>query len=184
MKKFLKNAILIMLVSSFVLNIVNLVYQYVVHTRTILEISEVVQQINNGEIVIDNTYEHIYQNFASAYFAGVGNNLSIQVGIIILSIVLGITIGMIVTFEEKSKIRIVIIYILGLFLTVLAPTMSETIYYMSFNTFFDDMIYYLDSIWKWYTLVFFIIYTIKIYINNKKAKELNKILKNKQKDNL
>lgn len=74
----------------------------------------------------------------------------------------------------------VIIYVLGLLLTALAPTICDVIYYMDFKGFFKDMIYYLENIWKWYTLAFFIIYAIKIYVNHRKAKELNEVLsKNK-----
>ena len=168
MKKFLKNAGLIMLVSSFIFNILNLIFQYIRFNTGVLELSNIIRQINSEEIVIENTYDGINQIFASSYYMLAGNNLSIQTWSIIISIILGITIGMIVTFEEKSKIRIFIIYIIGLLLTVLLPTMSEVIYYMSFSTFFADIIYYLESVWKCYTFVFFIIYAIKIYINNRK----------------
>ena len=170
MKKFLKNAVLIMLVSSFIFNILNLIFQYIRFNTGVLELSNIIRQINSGEIVIENTYDGINQILASSYHMLAGNNLSIQTWSIIISIILGITIGMIVTFEEKSKIRIFIIYMVGLLLMVLVPTMCEVIYYMSFSTFFDDMLYYLDNIWKWYTLVFFIIYGIKIYMNNRKKK--------------
>ena len=170
MKKFLKNAGLIMLVSSFIFNILNLIFQYIRFNTGVLELSNIIRQINSGEIVIENSYDGINQILASSYYMLAGNNLAIQTWSIIISIILGITIGMIVTFEEKSKIRVFIIYILGLLLTVLLPTMSEVIYYMSFSTFFADMVHYLESVWKWYTLVFFIIYGIKIYMNNRKKK--------------
>lgn len=173
MKKFLKNAVLIMLVSCFIFNIVNLLWMYVEHCKVVQEIMDIAKQ-RNEEII---TMEEGYELLASVYSAGFGNKVAIEAGIIVISLVLGITIGMIITFEEKSKLRVVIIYILGLFITTLVPTMREVIYYMSFETFFDDIIYYLDNTWKWYTLAFFIIYTIKIYINNKKTKELNKVLR-------
>ena len=183
MKKFFKNALLIMLVSSFIFNVLNLILQHIRFHTGVLELADIIRQINSGEIVIENTYDGINQLLASSYYMLAGNNLAIQTWIVVLSIVLGITVGMIITFEEKSKIRVVIIYIVGLLLTILAPTMSEVIYYMSFQTFFDDMLYYLKSVWKWYTLVFFIMYTIKIYINIRKTRELNEILTKKQKQN-
>ena len=168
MKKFLKNAILIMLVSSFVFSILILILQHIRFYNGVLEISNIIREINNGKIVIENTYDGINKILASSYYMLAGDNLAMQTGSIILSIVLGITIGMIVTFEEKSKIRVIIVYILGLFFTVLAPTICQVIYYMSFSSFFDDIVYYLEIVWKLYTLIFFIIYAIKKYINNRK----------------
>lgn len=178
MKKFFKNALLIMLVICFVLSVVNLIasaiYQYSVVIPELIELSEELKQKGI-------TGEEVYGLMSSIYYISNGNQIAIQTGIIGISIFLGIILGMIVTFEEKSKIRVIIIYLLGLLLTTLVPTIYEAIYYMKFNNFFDDIEYYLELIWKWYTLIFFIIYTAKIYINNRKTKELNKILNQKHK---
>lgn len=177
MKKFLKNAMLIMLVSFFILNIINLVWQNTNHNKIVIEIAQTVQKINNGETIVENAYQTIYEMFASTYYMTVVRNFEIQTGIIIVSIVLGITIGMIITFEEKSKIRVIIIYILGLLLTALCYTICA----MDFDSFFKELLYHLADKWKLYTLAFFITYTIKIYINNRKTRELNKVLNEKQK---
>ena len=176
MKKFLKNAVLIMLVTYFILNIVNFVWQYIEYNKLVLETAYLVGQINNGEITIEDPY---------AIFMGFPLMMEAQTirlaGIIGISIIVGIAIGMIVTFEEKSKVRVLLIYIIGLLLVALWPTICDAIYYMEFTNFLEDMIYNLDGIWKWYTLIFFVIYAIKLYISNKKTKELNKILNEKQK---
>ena len=175
MKKFFKNAIIIMLVSCFIFNIINLVWLHIERYTILQNIVEVAEELSKQSI----TGQEAYQTLASFYQAGYGNKMVIQIGIIILSIVLGITIGMVITFEEKSKIRVLIIYLLGLLLTSLVPTICESIYYMDFSYFFNDIIYYFEITWKWYTLIFIIIYAIKIYINNKKTRKLNEILKNK-----
>ena len=94
MKKFLKNAVLIMLVSCFILNIVNLAWQYVEHYKVVQEILEIAKQRSQESITVEESYELL----ASVYSAGFGNKIEIQAGIIVLSIVLGITIGIIVTF--------------------------------------------------------------------------------------
>ena len=126
-------------------NVLNLILQYIRFNTGVLELSNIIRQINSGEIVIENTYNGINQIFASSYYMLAGNNLAIQTGVVVLSIVLGITVGMIVTFEEKSKIKIFIIYMVGLLLMVLVPTMRQVIYYMNFDNFFSDIIYYLDK---------------------------------------
>lgn len=178
MKRFFKNMSFIILITCFILNIVNLIasarYQYSVVIPGLMELAEEVKQ--KGV-----TGEEAYELIPSVYYISNGNQIAIQAGSIGLSVFLGITLGMIITFEEKSKIRVIIIYLLGLLLTSLAPTIYEAIYYMNFNNFFDDIGYYLDTIWIWYTLIFFIIYTIKIYANNRKTRELNEILNEKQK---
>ena len=178
MKRFFKNMLFIMLITCFILNIVNLIasarYQYSVVIPGLMELAEEVKQ--KGV-----TGEEAYELIPSVYYISNGNQIARQAGIIGLSVFLGITLGMIVTFEDKSKIRVIIIYLLGLLLTSLVPTIYNVIYYMDFNNFFDDIMCYLEIIWRWYSLVFFIIYTVKIYINNRRTRELNKILNKKQK---
>lgn len=175
MKKFLKNAIIIMLVSCFIFNIINLVWLQIERYAILQNIVKVAEGLSGQTL----TGQEAYQTLASFYQAGYGNKMAIQTGIILLSIILGITIGMVITFEEKSKIRILIIYLLGLFLTSLIPTICESIYYADLSYFFTSIIYYFEITWKWYTLIFILIYAIKIYINNKKTRKLNEMLKNK-----
>lgn len=87
------------------LNVVNLVIGHVRHYNAVLEISALIRQINEGEIVIENTYQSLEQLFATVYMAGMGEYMAIQTGIIVLSIVLSITIGLIITFEENQRLE-------------------------------------------------------------------------------
>lgn len=177
MKKFFKNAIIIMLVSCFIFNIINLIWLHIEHYTILQNIVETAKELSKQTI----TGQETYQVLASFYQVGYGNKMAIQTGIILLSILLGITIGLVITFEEKSKIRVLLMYLFGLLLTSLVPTICESIYYVDLRYFFNDIIYYLEITWKWYTLVFILMYAIKIYIDNKKTKKLNEILNNKNK---
>ena len=70
-------------------------------------------------------------------------------------------------------------------LIALVPTIFNIVYYLEFSLVdvIDELLYYLENTWILYTLAFTIFYIIKIIISNKKTKELNEILKNKQKSN-
>ena len=105
--------------------------------------------------------------------------------ILLISILVSVAISLIFIFEEKSKFRIVCYYILGMIFTSLIPAILNIFNYLEFSlmNFFDELFYYLNNTWIWYTLSFIILYIIKILISNKKTKELNEILKNKQKNN-
>ena len=65
----------------------------------------------------------------------------------------------------------------------LIPTLFNIFYYLEFSVvdFMDELFYYFKNTWVWYTLAFILFYIIKITISNKKTKELNEILYNKQK---
>ena len=181
MKKFLKNAILIMLITCFVLNIINLIGQVIEKRYVTQEVIKIAEEVKNKGV----EGEEAYQLLAQVYYAGYGNKLIIQMGILGLSIVLSIIIGMIVTFEEKSKIKLILKYILGMLIVALIPTLFNIFTYMDFKSLFSDFVneilYNIEVIWIWYTLAFFMLYAIKIYITNKDTKKLNKILKDNNK---
>ena len=182
MKKFLKNAIISFLIIFFILSIINLVFQVIQHyfvvTPQIIELAESVKE--NGI-----SGEESYQMLASVYAAGHGGKIQIQTMILIISILVSVTIGLILTFEEKSKFRIICYYMLGMLVVGVIPPMFNIFYYLDFSVvnFIEEVFYFLENTWIWYTLVFSIFYIIKITISNKKTKELNEILKNKQKSN-
>lgn len=173
MKKFFKNAVIIMLVSCFILNIIQLIGIEIEKYTIVQEVIKVAEEVRNNGI----SSEEAYITLASVFSAGWGNKELIQIGILGVSIILGITLGMIKTFEEKSKIKLLLIYILGMLITAFIPTLFEVIYYMSFKD--SDFIYNLESTWMWYTLIFFVLYAIRICISRKNAGKLNEILKQK-----
>ena len=182
MKKFLKNAIISFLIIFFILSIINLVFQIIQHyfivTPQIIELAEGVKE--NGI-----SSEESYQMLASMYAAGYGDKIQIHIMILIISIFLSIIIGLILTFEEKNKFRIIYYYILVMLVVGVIPPIFNIFYHLEFSVvdFIEEVFYYLENTWIWYTLVFTISYIIKITISNKKTKELNEILKNKQKSN-
>lgn len=94
-------------------------------------------------------------------------------------------IGLIYTFEKKSKIKIIICYILGIIMVPISVTMFNVFNYLEVSTieFFTEFLYYFKKINIWYTLIFIILYLIKFLVNKKKTKEMNNILKNKKKSN-
>ena len=182
MKKFLKNAIISFLIIFFILSIINLVFQVIQHyfivTPQIIELAESVKE--NGI-----SAEESYQILSSVYAAGYGDKIQIQIMILLISVLLSVVIGLIFTFEEKSKFRIICYYILGMLVVALIPTLFNIFYYLEFSVvdFMDELFYYFKNTWVWYTLAFILFCIIKITISNKKTKELNEILYNKQKSN-
>lgn len=182
MKRFLKNTIISFLIIFFILSIINLGFQVIQHyfvvTPQIIELAESVK----GNAI---STEESYQLIASVYAAGYGNKIQIQIMILLISMLLSIGISLILTFEEKSKLKIICYYILGMVITSFIPTIYNVFYYLEFSVvdFIGEFFYYIESTWIWCTLAFIVLYIVKITISNKKTKELNEILKNKQKSN-
>ena len=180
MKKFLKNAMILFLIIFFILSIINLIYQVVQHYFDIVP-----RLIEESETIRDTgiSGEDAYRLIPSVYALGFGNKIQIQIMILVISILLSIAISLIFTFEEKSKLKIICYYVLGMLLIALVPTIFNIVYYLEFSLvdFIDELLYYLENTCILYTLAFTIFYIIKIIISNKKTKELNEILKNKQK---
>lgn len=172
MKKFIKNTILTILIIYFILNLVYIIELVIKHYGIMNQIDKVSKQVAT-EIT---TTDEMQQALASFYYYGYGDKIEMQVGMIGLSTILGITVGVIITTEEKSRIKLILNYFLGL----LVIPLIITIFYMYEDTsFFSELLYNIESIWKWYTLVFALLYAIKIYISNKDVKKLNDILKDK-----
>lgn len=182
MKKFFKNTLISFLIIFFLLSIINLVAQIIQHyfviTPQIIELAESVKNVGISA-------EESYQMLASVYSAGYGDKIQIQIMILIISILLSLAIGLIYTFEKKSKIKIIICYILGIIIVPISVTMFNVFNYLEVSTieFFTEFLYYFKKINIWYTLIFIILYLIKFLVNKKKTKEMNNILKNKKKSN-
>ena len=173
MKKFLKNAVLAMLVVCFLLNIVNmvsLIFEYYVYTSVVAEAArEAAKEIKSSE--------EAYQALASFYVSGRGLKMETQAGILVFSIILGIIISTMMELEKKAKLKLVLVYIVG-FLIVTIAIMQ---YYLAQDiTFFYEALQNIGKIWIGYTVIFVIIFVVKLYISNKNAKKLNEILKSKR----
>lgn len=179
MKNFLKNAIISFLIIFFIFSFINLISQIIQHyfvvTPRLIELAETVKE--NGI-----SGEESYQTLASIYAAGYGNKIEIQTMILFISILLSIPASLILTFEEKSKFRIICYYMLGMIAIVLVTTIYNYLETSS-TSFWNELFYYLEKTWIGYTLGFVIGYIIKIIISHKRTKELNEIIKNKQRSN-
>ena len=182
MKDFLRTTLIAFLIIFFMLSFINLISQVIKHYFVITpQIIELAESVKDKGI----SPEDSYQILASVYEAGYGDKIQIQIMILLISILVSVAVSLIFIFEEKSKFRIVCYYILGMIFTSLIPAILNIFNYLEFSlmNFFDELFYYLNNTWIWYTLSFIILYIIKILISNKKTKELNEILKNKQKNN-
>lgn len=176
MRNFLKNTVIAMLAICFILNVVNLIDLVIEKYTVTPQIAEVLEQRANEEL----SKEEKELLVAASYYAGYGNKTEIQAGILGLSLIYGIIIGLMVTFEKKSKTKFILSYIFGLLLI----SIVLTLFYMTQDmSFFNELLYNIESLLKWYTLIFIAIYAVKIYISNKYAKKLNEILKDKKAKN-
>lgn len=177
MKKFLMNTVIAMFAICFILNIVNLIDLVIEQYTVTPQIVEVLEQRAKEEL----SKEEKMLLVAATYSAGYGNKMEIQAGILGVSLIYGIIIGLMVTFEKESKTKLILGYVFGLLLF----SVVGTLFYMTQNIrfFFSELLYNIERLWKWYTLIFAIIYIVKIYISNKYAKKLNEILKEKKAKN-
>lgn len=179
MKKFLRNTLMLFLIIFFILSFINLISQIIHHY--FVEMPYVIKLAKSvTETGISG--EKSYSMLASVYAAGYGDKIEVQTMILFTSILLSISASLILTFEEKSKFKIICYYILGMITISLVSTIYNNLEF-SLKDFWEELFYYLEKTWIWYTLGFIIVYIIKIIISSKKTKELNKILKNKQKSN-
>lgn len=182
MKKFLKNTLITFLTIFFILSFANLISQIIQHYFVVTpQIIELAESIKENRI----SSEESYQMLASVYAAGYGDKIQIQIMILLISILFSLAISLIFTFEEKSKFKIICYYILGMIFASLLPTLFNIFFFLEFSLtdFLNELFYYLENTWIWYTLTFIVFYIIKIVIANKKTGELNEILKDKRKNN-
>lgn len=116
------------------------------------------------------------------YMMGAGHILEIQIFILICSICLSIAIGIIISLEEKSRVKHILIFILlGLILSTIGALLMGVSNENFFETFLEN---FLDTIQRYgiyYILIYIVTFLTRYFVNKNKTNKLNEELKNKQK---
>jgi hypothetical protein len=116
------------------------------------------------------------------YMMGAGHILEIQIFILICSICLSIVIGMIISLEEKSKVKHILIFILlGLILSIIGALLMGVSNENFFETFFENLLDMLKMYGIYYILIYIVTFLTRYFVNKNKTNKLNEELKNKQK---
>lgn len=197
MKKIIKNILITFTIIFTILNIMKFIY-YIVNYNKLLK--EEVLPIINGEIseeIIQNDndlYNHYKERYGEnapsttlaymqGYFLGQSYILEAELAVLIISSILGIFIGTILSLAETSKMKEALkAFCIGLILAMVATTyihFTRNLVGVSFLdgieiTFIEDIV---KPYWIYYVLIYLIVYLIKYRIGKNKAKELNKEFK-------
>lgn len=176
MKKIIKNILLTFIIIYTVLNLVLYIYSVISKYYTINKIltTEYIEE----NISLDATQIHL--ELLRSYIRGISTIIESQTILLILTAVLSIAIGIIISLTEKPKVKEILDFIIAGVILVLACAIIRCIggEYKEFEI-FDEIIDIINSFGIYYIVAYVgkIIYT---YFKNKKSvKELNKELKNK-----
>jgi len=198
MKKFIKNTLLTFVIIYTVLSLLFLVNIKIMWMGRVMNLSEEVRSYNKAyeegrEIEIINELEEESKQYAQRYgedvevetmlmvtklenyLMGMGQTLNYQEVIIVVTLVLSIAIGSILSLTEKSKTKELLCFITGGILCVLlySTIMYITGEFKGFNI-FEAIMETINSLGIYYIGAYLvkIVYT---YCKNKKSvKELNK----------
>lgn len=199
MKKFVKNILITFIIIFTILNVIAFIYYEVNYYNTL---RKEVLPIINGEISettiqedseLYNRYKVLYGEnapstmlaYMEGYFVAQGYILETELSVLIISIILGIFIGTIISLSETSKMKEALkAFCIGLIIAMVATTLihlTRNLTGVNFlegieRTFIDDIV---RPYWLLYVVIYLIIYLIKYYIAKKNAKKLNKELKKK-----
>lgn len=112
------------------------------------------------------------------YMMGAGHIQEIQIFILICSICLSIAIGIIISLEEKSSVKHILIFILlGLILSTIGALLMGVSNENFFETFLEN---FLDTIQRYgiyYILIYIVIFLTRYFVNKNKTNKLNEELK-------
>ena len=126
-----------------------------------------------NDIPVPATYLYMVRQYA----IGESSIILLQVGILISSICLSIPIGIIISLEEKSKYKQILIFIsIGLILGTIAALLTSVFY----GTFFENFFSVISDYGIYYILVYVVIFLTRYFVSKIKIKRLNEELKNKQ----
>lgn len=201
MKKIIKNILLVFVICFTILSIAGLIFSMINHYNMM---SEKVVPILNGEIdneiiqrdkELYNGYKEEYGEDAPStilsYFQGYAlgevNILEMQETFLIISGLIGISIGIILSLTEKSKIKevlcfIVIGVILALIWTIIFHLTRNLPNTKFFEGFMDNFVDCIKEYGIYYILIYLFGYTLRYFINKKNTKKLNKELQNVKKE--
>lgn len=195
MKKIIKNIFITFMIIYTTLNILGLVFNNVQMIKEINEeILPMVEEPVGAEIIKND--EQLYNRYKNEYgenaptslliysqgcIMGETRILEMQLAILIVSVFLGVTVGIIISLSETNKVKQIILFIvIGVGLALLGTIYSQitngtTKFFDNFLvTFVED---YISNYWMYYTIIYLVIYIIKYFIARNKAKKLNAELK-------
>lgn len=200
MKKIIKNILITFTIIFTTLNIMTFVY-YRVNYNKLLEKEvlpiidgEISKEIIQSDNDLYNQYKEVYGEnapsttlaYMQGYFLGQSYILEAELAVLIISAILGVFMGTIISLSETSKMKEGLkAFCIGLILAMVATTyihFTRNLVGVSFldgieRTFIDDIV---KPYWIYYVLIYLIVYLIKYRICKNKAKELNKELNNKK----
>lgn len=203
-KKIIKNILLVFVIIYTILNLIGfavneierrkLLYDTVIQMRPeniTMEIYEELEQTAEGKIeMLREMFSNEESNvpvpatqlaMVQMYITGAGNILEIQIFILICSICLSIAIGIIISLEEKSRVKHILIFILlGLILSTIGALLLGVSNEKFFETFLEN---FLDTIQRYgiyYILIYMVTFLTRYFVSKNKTNKLNEELKNKQ----
>lgn len=116
------------------------------------------------------------------YMMGAGYIQEIQIFILICSICLSIAIGIIISLEEKSRVKHILIFILlGLILSTIGALLRGVSNENFFDTFLENFLDTMQRYGIYYILIYIVTFLTRYFVNKNKTNKLNEELKNKQK---
>ena len=192
----IENILIIFLISFTVLSIAGLIFSkasyywsYYCMIEPILE-EEIGNEIIESDRELYDYYKELYGenapittlSYVQGYTVGTDNILRMQQTFLIISIVIGISLGIITSLTEKSKTKEILIFIvLGLGLALI-----NTAYIYLTRNFVGSFLITLieDCIFPYgiyYVLIYLVIYIIKFLIGKNTAQKLNNELMKRKK---
>ncbi len=200
MKKIIKNILLtfviIYTVSNLILYASNLILKYSIvnealniYTGENRNSEEIVEAENGAKYIIEH-FKEIYGDdipgiallHLQGYTMGMNLILERQTLILLIALILSVTIGIIVSLTEKSKIKEVLYFILGAILFILLITVYMMLVkeYQGMN-FIEASIETIGDYTVYYIIGYLVIFIYRYYLKKKEVNELNKEIKTKNK---
>lgn len=178
MKKSLKNILIIIAVSYLLLNIIYTVFSIGLTEEGISIISS-----QKEEVVLNNI---TFNNIEQSRYYGMLYVLEYNVMLLIISSIIGILIGTMYSLKEDSKVKYILLFVLGNFIYTFVWMIIENIFYKTYGLELDmNFLKYVQTLKNYflsYVFFYFIIMIARIVTNKYKVKVLNDNLE--KKDNL
>lgn len=200
MKRIIKNVLLVFVIMYTILNIVLYVVNIVSRNSMFKEImttyssknsniEECIKAENDMKEHIDMMKEIYGENAPmtvllefEGYIAGVNQIIYSQEAILIATLILSVTIGIILSLTEKSKSKAVVYFIaIGLLLSLLytiyfhlTRNLPDTKFFEGFLETFIDSI---SSYGIYYVIIYLLMYIFRYRMDKKNIEELNKEIK-------
>lgn len=201
MKKIVKNILLVFMIIYTILNILLCML-----SKVSVNIAENANNIilngnryEDGNIVFEENLDSeisemkseygedtpvLLIKYIDGYLSGTTELLEREITVLIISIILGIAIGAVISSTKKYKIKELLYFIIIGLVSNLALTTYMCIagvFNNEYVNFIDLFIYNIQDYSLYYTIIYLLIYVYRYYIDKKTTKKINEELKNKQK---